>query len=68
MPLLLLQIIQFAPQAIQAGESIVQFLNRIREHCQQTGEWDESHEAAFLAMLDAAKSAPEWEVRPDAKS
>jgi hypothetical protein len=67
MPLLLLQIIQFAPQAIQAGETIAQFIGRLRDHFQQTGEWDDAHEAAFLAMLDAASSAPEWQTRADAK-
>ena len=56
-------ILALAPQFIQAGQSIYEFIAHIRETAKQSGEWDEAHEAAFEECLGAAASRPEWKPR-----
>jgi hypothetical protein len=57
-------ILAMLPQAIQAGQSLFDFFQHVRNTAKQTGEWDDEHEAAFQAALDAASAAPEWQTRP----
>jgi uncharacterized protein (UPF0264 family) len=56
-------ILAMLPQAIQAGQSLFDFFKHVRATAQQTGEWDDAHEAAFQAALDAAIATPEWQAR-----
>jgi uncharacterized protein (UPF0264 family) len=56
-------ILAMLPQAIQAGQSLFDFFQHVRATAQQTGEWDDAHEAAFQAALDAAASGAQWKPR-----
>jgi hypothetical protein len=57
-------LLSFLPQFIAAGESLWEFVQKLRTAAQQAGEWDAAHEAQFQASLIAQGQAPE--SKPDA--
>ncbi|NBV22263.1 MAG: hypothetical protein EBS05_10150 [Proteobacteria bacterium] len=56
-------ILALAPQFISAGKSLFDFVQHVRATAQQTGEWDDAHEAAFQQVLATAGQSPEWKPR-----
>lgn len=62
-PMAISAILALAPQFIEAGKSVYEFVAHVREQMQRTGEWSEKDEVAFLECLGAAASRPEWKPR-----
>jgi hypothetical protein len=60
MPILTL-ILANLPAIIQGGTAAWQFISKVREAAQQTGEWNAEHEALFQAQLTVAQAAPQWQ-------
>lgn len=56
-------ILALAPQAIEAGKTLYQFLHDIRQVAQRDGEWTEAEEKAFEECLQSAARRAEWQVR-----
>jgi hypothetical protein len=57
-------LLTFLPQFITAGEALWDFVKKLREAAQQSGEWDADHEAQFQAALIAQGQAPESQPDP----
>lgn len=56
-------ILALAPQFIEGGKSLYEFIHTLRQTAQQSGEWTEEHELEFVRCVEAASTQAHWVAR-----